>query len=161
MKYFAYGSKMNSKEMDNKCGKENYKVIGKSRLDGYRFEYNGHSNGRHGPAGDIVESDKENVYGVLYEINKQCRPSLDKSEGYKEGRDDSENTYKPIDVTVILSESGEERPAFTYIHIDRCKKEELNCEYVECILAGAKEHNLPPEYISKYLDVECQIKTPN
>lgn len=34
----------------------------------------------------------------------------------------------------------------------------LNCKYREIVLAGAKEHNLPTDYIDKYLDIKCKTE---
>ncbi len=159
---------MNGKEMSEDCNNQGYKVLGKGKLAGYRFEYNGHSNRWDGPAGDVVKSGAdESVWGVLYEIDKNCRSCLDESEGYQEDRVISKNTYIPIEVTIVFSnsKSKEEQTreilAFTYVHVNTGKKKELNCEYKKVVITGARNFDLPEDYISSYLDVECRSALQN
>lgn len=73
MLYFAYGSKMNTNRMDKVCDGENYDVLGKCKLLGFKFEYNGHSSDWNGPAGDIVKSKDDFVWGVLYEVPEKYK----------------------------------------------------------------------------------------
>ncbi len=149
---------MNTEQMDKVCGNEGYRMISKCKLLGFRFEYNGHSKTWSGPAGDIVKSKSDFVWGVLYEIDNKCKPSLDKSEGYQENRPRTQNTYEPTDVTRFINDCDrqyENSDVFTYNHVSIQKKKELSCDYKKVVIGGARQHQLPEDYISRFLDVPC------
>ena len=101
--------------------------------------------------GDMVpsESETDEVYGVLFSIDKSEEKILDKAEGYpKYGYD-----KKPIDVITI---KGEKYRAIMYF----AKKEAINPKkkpyhwYKEQVVQGAKGHGLPEDYIKKIKAVE-------
>ena len=99
--------------------------------------------------GDIVPSETDEVYGVLFSIDKSEKRSLDKAEGYpKYGYD-----KKTIDVVTI---KGEKYKSVMYF----AKKSAINPKkkpyhwYKEQVVQGAKEHGLPEDYIKKIKAVE-------
>ena len=165
MLYFAYGSKMDTKQMDKACGSGCYEILAKCKLRGYRFEYNGHSRCWNGPAGDIVESKDNFVWGVLYKIDEICRSKLYISEGFKEDRSRDENTYVKIDITNSIYDCDkqyEKDKIFTFQHVKTESKKELNCKYKEVVLCGARQHELPKDYINEFLDKQCtDLPCPN
>ena len=100
--------------------------------------------------GDMVpsESETDEVYGVLFSINKSEETSLDKAEGYpKYGYD-----KKPIDVITIKGEKYTSVRMYFANDIDPKKKPYH--WYKEQVVQGAREHGLPEGYIKKIDDVE-------
>ena len=99
--------------------------------------------------GDMVpsESETDEVYGVLFSIDKSEESSLDKAEGYpKYGYD-----KKTIDVITI---KGEKYRAVMYFAYDIDSKKKPYHWYKEQVVQGAKEHGLPEDYIKKIKAVE-------
>lgn len=67
--YFVYGSNRSLRRMEERCGKENFELIGRAKLQGYRFVYDGYSKNRNGAVTNILKDEQCNVEGVLYKIN--------------------------------------------------------------------------------------------
>jgi hypothetical protein len=107
------------------------------------------SNTNNCAAADIVRSESGRaVYGVLYEIpdfllsrdtaKQQNRKSLDAVEG--EG-----TNYVRMTVDLVRID-GSKHSAMTYVVKNRKANLKTCLAYVQHILAGLKEHNMPPEY---------------
>ena len=75
--YFAYGSNMWDAQMRKRCPQS--RKIGVARLLGYRWIISG--------AGyaNVVESEKDEVEGVLFAISQADEDSLDRYEGVGSG----------------------------------------------------------------------------
>jgi hypothetical protein len=95
------------------------------------------------------------VIGVLFSFDPAEREKLDEAEGVGRG-------YEPAMVTVI-SEKGRRRKVLTYLATPDYIDDSLKPYgwYKEFVLAGAKEHGLPPEYISEYIQSVEAIEDPN
>ena len=89
MLYFAYGSNMHMSQMADRCPSSIFKGIGK--LSGYRWQIN-----ERGVA-NVVESDRDCVEGIVYEVNGDDKRRLDRSEGVSRGFYNAE--YVPIHFT--------------------------------------------------------------
>jgi gamma-glutamylcyclotransferase (GGCT)/AIG2-like uncharacterized protein YtfP len=75
--YFAYGSNMSLKQMAERCPSSLF--MGKGRIDGYRWQIN-----ERGVA-NIVESGRDFVEGLVYQIDAEDKRQLDLSEGVARG----------------------------------------------------------------------------
>ena len=129
MKYFAYGSNMNSDRMRKRgisFTKKEWAV-----LKGWRLKFNkiASRNPKEGYA-NIVESGKEAVEGILYDVSGDDIKKLDRYEGYP-------NHYNEITVKVQLKD-GKEIDAITYIAQPDKMKEGLKPtrEYLNHLLKG-------------------------
>ena len=79
--YFAYGSNMSYEQMKERCPDSKY--VGIARLNGYKLDFTKMSRLRGGGVADIVESEDDCVYGVLYSITDDDLAKLDiKEQGY-------------------------------------------------------------------------------
>jgi len=142
MYYFAYGSNMNHEQMKFRCSDSCF--LQRVFLKDYKFVYDGWSNKRKGAVANIIETKKESdiVWGGLFEITTDCRKKLDKHEGYKktydrkvvEVEDDSKNSYAAI----AYFRTGE-------------KPGEPHEDYRKIVVEGAKDCNLPEDYIKDNL----------
>ncbi|MCX8093903.1 MAG: gamma-glutamylcyclotransferase [Candidatus Goldbacteria bacterium] len=138
--YFAYGSNMNHKQMQERCPEA--KFICKGILKGYGFVYDGYSSKRNGAVANIVKNEKKQVEGGIFLISEQNEKALDKKEGYPI------NYYKK-DV-YIQTEEGETIQALVYLREPQ-KPGQPSEEYRNTILEGAKNCNLSEEYIKNNL----------
>jgi len=141
MKYFAYGSNLNHRQMAERC--PDSKFLERVYLDDYRFIYDKGCDWWR-TCGNIVESKGDIVWGGLFEISDNDLKNLDKYEQYAKGLYDRK-------IFELKDEDGESIKAISYFR--ETKVEANPCEeYQNTVLVGAKDCGLPEDYI------ESQIK---
>lgn len=132
--YFAYGSNLSLKQMKERCPK--HRVIGIGALKGYRWiiSERGYAN--------IVKSDQDEVYGVIYEISASDERTLDIKEGVQSG------AYRKEMMNIEIDDHVRE----CLVYIDPITKEgKSRQEYVDRINNGILDSNLPSQYVEKYI----------
>jgi hypothetical protein len=115
------------------------------RLLGYRFAFNKRSGRVPGAAfANIVSDDTSTVWSVAYLCNKDAFERLDHFEGVLSGH------YKHLSVSVVL-DNGDVLDAITYVAGESyiCEERAPTDVYLNAILVGAREHQLPAEYIER------------
>jgi len=140
MYHFAYGSNLNHKQMNCRC--PDNKFIKRVYLSNYKFVYDGCSSTWGGAVANILESADSIVWGGLYEISKSDLANLDKREGYPDSYD-----RKKLKVE---DDQGNIYKAITYFRIGE-KIGIPSYEYKKIIIDGAKDCNLPDNYVKKNL----------
>ncbi|MEQ8672987.1 MAG: gamma-glutamylcyclotransferase family protein [Aggregatilineales bacterium] len=136
--YFAYGSNMTLWVMSELCPEHG--VVGAAMLSDHRLDFRRYSSGWRGGVSDIVYSEGDVVWGVLYRIGDVCHDALDAKESYGVG-------YTSTGVDVILQD-GSHVHTITYTIIDKSPETILPSKYyLDTILEGAKEMKLPAHYI--------------
>uniref|UniRef100_A0AAA9TPB7 Gamma-glutamylcyclotransferase n=1 Tax=Bos taurus TaxID=9913 RepID=A0AAA9TPB7_BOVIN len=100
----------------------------------------------HGGIATIFESPGDEVWGVVWKMNKSNLSSLDKQEGVKSGM------YVPIEVTVSTQE-GKEITCRSY-QMTNYESVPPSPQYKKVICMGAKENGLPLEYQKKLNSIE-------
>lgn len=136
--HFAYGSNMNRAQMLSRAGKilEEHNAT----LPNYEVRFNKKVRG--GTAGANVQpASGKIVHGVLYKIEESAMRSLDRYEGVPEH-------YRRIEVQVT-PEGGQAVGAQIYIASKVEKGLRPSTNYLQSILDGAGEHNLPDAYIGE------------
>lgn len=139
MYYFSYGSNMSSRRLKQRLSSA--RPISVATLYGHRLCW--HKRGQDGSAkcdAAPTGNDTHAVQGVLYELAAEQRPLLDQIEGVGAG-------YDAIDVRLLLR-SGEFVQAFTYqaTHID---EDLIPFDWYKIhVVQGAREHDLPGNYIA-------------
>jgi len=136
--YFAYGSNMNRAQMRSRTGQILEEQPG--RLDNYEMLFNKKSRGGSATA-NIRSAPGKIVYGVLYKVPDAAFRSLDRFEGVPEH-------YRRIEVSVTDS-AGRKVTAQVYVATRVEKGLRPAPHYLQVILDGAGEHDLPPEYIGE------------
>jgi len=135
--YFAYGSNMSSERLRSRS--TSVKVIGRAFLNDWKIVFNKRSRDGSGKA-NLVESPGNVTWGVLYEICNSDLDTLDRVEG----------GYQRITVKV-QQPCGKMVEAVTY-RSENLTNDPLPYKwYKELLLSGAREHNLPQDYIA-YLE---------
>jgi len=140
MYYFAYGSNMSFKQMRKRCPGNQF--VGRAKLFGYKFVYDGHSSARSGAVANIIKSDKVTVWGALFEVNDECIKNLDRYEGYP--------TSYQRESMVVEDEQGSKYEALIYLREPREEGAPSN-EYRAILLEGARDCGLPEEYINGFI----------
>jgi gamma-glutamylcyclotransferase (GGCT)/AIG2-like uncharacterized protein YtfP len=144
MKYFAYGSNMSREELRAWCPSAEFVTI--ARLPNHRLDFTRHSRRRQGGVADVVPSNGDEVWGVVYDIPSDELPALDRKEGVP-------NAYQREYVSVIV-QSGERAEALTYTVVHKVPTELPSERYLDLILKGAREWKLPAEYVRKLEQTE-------
>jgi hypothetical protein len=95
------------------------------------------------------------VIGVLFSCDPAERIKLDEAEAVGSG-------YKDAMVTVI-NEKGRRQKVLTYLATPEYIDDNLKPYgwYKDFVLAGGREHGLPPEYIAEYIQSVEAIEDPN
>lgn len=142
MLYFAFASNMNQAQMKRWCPASRF--LKTAVLEGFRFVYDGFSVTWDGAVANIVKSERDHVWGALYEITERDRLTLDAFEGYPRSYD-----HRDVDVK---DREGHVYRAMTYFRTGRALGQP-NPDYERIVIDGAKECGLPDEYIEKSLRV--------
>ena len=140
MNIFCYGSNMNTERITERCSSSRF--ISRAKVNGYKLVFNKKSKDKSGKANLIYTGDKSLVWGVIFDISEDQKPLLDKAEGLGRGYDE----YKLI----VINDLEQEIECVCYIATDE-KYLDNNLKpydwYKEYCLIGAKQHNLPEDYI--------------
>lgn len=151
--YFAYGSNMNSFQMQKRCAKP--KVVTIARLADYRIAFFGHSKIWDGAQETLVRHPGHEVWGVVYEISTVDQERLD---AWQDVRMDGTGPYFHYPARV----KGADGQMYTVLFY---KKDILgeprrpSKPYLDFIITGAKEKQLPPGYIQDLKAVESNPAT--
>lgn len=135
MYYFAYGSNMVIEQMRRLCGRH-CSALGKAELPNYEFglDLRGFAN--------IRPSDGEKVCGVLWEVDQEALEALDKFEGVPSVFDRKK--------VAIVDDQGRNVEAWVYVEpVEQFGGDHPRMEYFNRVLSGARENNLPEEWITK------------
>jgi len=128
--YFAYGSNMWDEQMATRC--PDSKKIGVARLVGYRWiiTTRGYAS--------VVESQNDEVEGVMFEILDSDEQALDHFEGVADG------VYRKAELPLLRG--GNQELALVYIDPITDEGSPLK-EYVGRINAGLADANLSAAYV--------------
>ncbi|WKZ37742.1 MAG: gamma-glutamylcyclotransferase family protein [Anaerolineales bacterium] len=145
--YFAYGSNMKIDRITADERAPSARKIGRAKMLDKKLVFNKISTDGSGK-GNIIVSPSNSVWGVLFEINEREIQNLDRAEG----------GYYKQDITVI-DEDGNSTDAFTYISSKTDDNLKPYDWYLELIIEGADECDLPKEYIDDLRKFESKPDT--
>ncbi|MGE3831850.1 MAG: gamma-glutamylcyclotransferase family protein [Parvibaculaceae bacterium] len=138
--YFAYGSNMLTERLQARCKSAKARCLGLA--DGHKLAFNKKSQDGSGKA-TIPPDEASRVYGIVFDINETELPALDKAEGAGIGYD------RIDDFQVHIVGRREPLSVVTYIANVASIDPDLKPYdwYLKLIVAGARQHKLPPQYI--------------
>jgi len=139
---FAYGSNMSLARL--RARTPSAKPLGVAELAGHALRWHKRSVDGSGKC-DVVE-EEASVWGVLYSIDAAEKPRLDAAEGLHMG-------YAECYVDVVVAERGPVT-AQVYHATDVVRTLRPYHWYKAYVLAGAREHGLPAEYVAALEAVE-------
>jgi hypothetical protein len=141
--YFAYGPNMSVAQLRKHI--DSCKPLGAATLSGYELRFHKRSRDKSGKCNAFASGNNNSVIGVLFSFDPVERAKLDAAEGVGSG-------YEHAMVTVI-NEKGHRRKVLTYVATPDYIDDSLKPYgwYKDVVVAGGKEHGLPPEYIAEYI----------
>ncbi|XP_051926652.1 gamma-glutamylcyclotransferase-like isoform X2 [Hippocampus zosterae] len=146
--YFAFGSNMLRERLQLENPSATYLDTG--RLKDYQLDFGvwdrGVENSWHGGVATIQESPGSEVWGVIWNIDRDHQDTLDKQEGVHVG------IYSQLEVRVESSNHGE----------ILCKTYQMNNfharptspQYKHVVCCGAEQNGLPDDYVDRLRAVE-------
>ena len=143
---FAYGSNMDSNRLKQKEGIEHIlNNARRARLNNWEFGFT--KKGKDGGKANIIRNDGRIVWGLLIQLTPKEVEIMDRSEGT--GTRIPHYVKESIEVT---TDDGIQHECKVYIansHPERFDERGVHPskEYLQHILDGAHEHNLPEEYV--------------
>ena len=132
--YFAYGSNLCIRQMNNRC--PNNSKIGMGKLKGHRWiiTKRGYAN--------VIKSSDEDVWGIIYQISMSDKEKLDVYEGV------SKKCYVKENLDILID--GKIQNCLTYV--DPVTDIGIpTSTYANVINESLCDSKLPQEYVEKYL----------
>jgi len=147
MKYFAYGSNMDSDDLSDWCKRKKEKLPQLSNprvaiLEDYKLDFTKYSGSREGGVADIVYGKNEFVYGVVFDVPEDDFRILDKKEG-------APRFYKRCIFKVKLLNGEILDDVFTYEIVDKEGFVPPTTKYMDILIKGATGFGLPQIWINK------------
>lgn len=139
VRYFSYGSNMSSRRLLERVPSAAFLSI--ATLKGHRLQFHKKSRDGSGKCDAEHTADHDDcVIGVVFEMSVSDKKELDQKECLGFG-------YKKKTVTVVL-ESGDQIETATYSATETIAALKPYHRYKEHVLRGARENNLPHDYIA-------------
>jgi gamma-glutamylcyclotransferase (GGCT)/AIG2-like uncharacterized protein YtfP len=140
--YYSFGSNMSTWRIDRNRPPESApaEFVAAARLDHYELKFSGPARTTwHGAPATVSRADQRHVWGVLWKISQEHLKELDIQEG--EG-----DVYVRLPVSVTTSH-GHQHACYTYVFRQDMEDSLPSKRYLDTIIEGAVEHDLPPDYI--------------
>ncbi|XP_005076857.1 gamma-glutamylcyclotransferase isoform X1 [Mesocricetus auratus] len=146
--YFAYGSNLLTERIHLRNPSAVFCCV--ARLQDFKLDF-GNFQGKtserwHGGIATIFQSPGDEVWGVVWKMNKSNLSSLDEQEGVKSG------VYVVIEIKVSTQE-GKEITCRSYL-MTNYESAPPSPQYKKVICMGAEENGLPLEYQEKLKAIE-------
>ena len=145
MKYFAYGSNMSIKRLTERT--PSVQRIGLFMLPDHQLKFHKAAADGSGKC-DIYLTNNVNdiIYGALYEIDVSEKHVLDKIEGLGSGYEEKE--------VIVANENGDTYSALTYYATDIDNTLPPYSWYLNHVVTGAREINVPIDYLNNIKQTE-------
>ncbi|KAL7640037.1 UNVERIFIED_CONTAM: hypothetical protein RMT77_009451 [Armadillidium vulgare] len=144
--YFAYGSNLLSKRIHiNNPSAEKLCV---AVLEGYELDFGNFSSRWNGAVATITEKINNQVFGVLWTLKLEDLLNLDRQEGVKN------RIYHPLEVSVKTLEGNIHKARTYQLTTGNKSVQRPSLVYLNVIIQGAVEHNLPKKYIEDLRQIE-------
>jgi len=127
--YFAYGSNLSKKQMQERC--PDSKPIFIATLPNYKLVFVGWSRQWRGGIASVKPLRGEKVLGAIYEVSERDLKRLDSYEGYP-------GSYRRLNVTVF-DEDGNPVEAVTYIKAGQLEETPPSKEYLAIVQQGYRD----------------------
>lgn len=147
--YFAYGSNMLTTRICERV--RSARALGVAVLIGHQLRWHKASKDGSGKCDVVAAADGDSVYGVLYELARSEKAALDQAEGLGSG-------YSERQVEVTFKDGTAIASLYYATAFDPMLKPYT--WYKELVIAGARQHGLPPQYIHA-LEGETAIQDAN
>jgi hypothetical protein len=152
--YFAYGSNMATARLQERM--PSAKPLGLAILSGHELRFHKRSKDNSAKCDAFATgNDEDAVVGVLFRFDPAERGTLDAAEGAGKGYDAA--------MVTVLNSQGRRRKVLTYLAspgaIDNTQKPYT--WYKDHVLVGAREHNLPADYVAEWIEAVEALEDPD
>ncbi|KAK7124238.1 hypothetical protein R3I94_018564 [Phoxinus phoxinus] len=145
--YFGYGSNLLKERLQLKNPSAVFHSVGK--IQDYRLDFGLWGDctnfSWHGGVASIQESEGDEVWGVVWKIDDQNLPTLDRQEQVHEGM------YSPLEVKVETKDGPLLCRTYKMNNFRACPP---SPQYKKVVCLGAQQNGLPQNYIEKLLSLE-------
>lgn len=148
--FFAYGSNMNLEQIRSRCSRS--PVVATARLMNYRLDFFGYSETWDGALETVVPAPGQEVWGVVFALSRLDWERLDLWQG---ARMDGGGMYFHFPATV-KDNDGNSHPVRLYKKDIQEAPMNPSREYLNHIVCGATENNLPSDYIDELRGRPCK-----
>jgi gamma-glutamylcyclotransferase (GGCT)/AIG2-like uncharacterized protein YtfP len=149
MRYFAYGSNMDGRQMAETCPA--CAPLGHGRLDGFRLEFNVYSDRWQGGAANLEPDPEAHVWGVVWDITEEDLAALDTYIGHPA-------FYRREEVVVDVG--GHKMECLTYRVAHQKGYVRPTDTYLNRLRQAIRENGLPPEALDM-LDAAARPPRPH
>ena len=158
---FQYGSNCLESEINSRerlKGKARFVDIAKT-IENYKLDFDVYSENRKCAAADIVRTcqDKK-VWGVLYSVDDNLISRKTAPTGYKsfDAIEGEGKNYRRHCLPVSCNKDSLIVMTLTYVALKPRKRvKKTSFKYVQSIIKGLREHNVPEEYINEVKEIVC------
>lgn len=145
--YFAYGSNQDETQMKERC--PSAELVGKFVLKNYKLSYSIYSPKRKCGCADVIKSDGDEVWGLVYKITTEDLIKLDGFEAHP-------IKYKRF-TTNVENEQGEQKTVELYEVVEKSKEQiPPSREYHEILIRAAEKYNYPDAYRNLLDSIQIQ-----
>ena len=148
MNYIAYGSNMSTAYIRDYC--PSAKFIQRIFIPNFHLEFRRFSTDLQGGICSIIEAPGELIHGVLYDIDPAEIEALDILENVPEG------IYKR-ETFLVLGEDGNWHQGDLYRVANPSGPYTPAKQYLDWLIAGAKEHQIDAEYTAKFVALRASL----
>lgn len=148
--YFAYGSNMNDLQIRKRCSTP--KVVAIARLPDYRLGFFGYSTIWDGAQETVVGDRGHDVWGVVYELS---HPDSERLDAWQDVRMDGTGSYFHYPARV----GGVDGRTYTVLFYKKDilgEPKKPSKPYLDFIISGAEQKQLPAGYIRELRTVESK-----
>jgi hypothetical protein len=153
--YFAYGSNMATARLRKRT--PSAEPLGVATLPGHELRFHKRSKKDKSAKCDAFATgdDDSACIGVLFSFDPSERAALDSAEGAGKGYD--------AKVVTVINSKGRRRKVLTYLASPEAIDDTLKpySWYKDHVLAGAKEHDLPPDYVAEWIEAVEAVEDPD
>jgi gamma-glutamylcyclotransferase len=150
IQYFAYGSNMLTERLLARCSSATARGV--ARVDSYALAFWKRSQDGSGKATLCPEANRQ-VFGVVFDLNENELRNLDDAEGAGNGYN------RIVDFKVRIQGLHEPLRTITYLAPPSFIDQKLKPYdwYLRLVLAGARQHGLPLQYIGEIETMPCAV----
>lgn len=146
--YFGYGSNMDPRTFLGRRKMRPFDVRVARLLD-YELRFNLPIGGGERGVANVVPTRGAEVWGVAYRISARDGARLDRTEGVP-------RMYQRVGIQ-LMDEAGDPLTAFTYGSRRGDESRKPSRRYMGLLLAGARHHELPTDYVGYLRDFDLAI----
>ncbi len=159
MLYFAYGSNMDSAQMEERC--PSAKFVCRAKLPLHRLAFTHKSVHRGCGVADILRDEAKDVWGVVYDLPENEFKHLDRDESIRPGRPYNPNAYTRENHHV-WREGDAKRPLLVSLYRGHPQPNPPlpDCDYKKLIVEGARHWQLPVTYIQELESIQTAYGCP-